>query len=431
MTIKSDFPALSKTVNGRTVCYLDSAASAQKPKQVIEAMNRVMQEHYANVHRGVYTFGSLTSTAFENARAKVAKFLNAASEKEIVFTRNSTEAINLVAATFGETLQAGDEIILTELEHHANIVPWWMLAQKKGVVIKVLPIREGGALDLAQFDKLLSPKTKLLAVTHMSNALGTINPVARMADKARAVGAKVLIDGSQAVVHVPVDVQDIGADFYVFTGHKLYGPSGIGVLWGRYDVLNSLPPYQGGGEMIELVSFDTVTFKEAPYRFEAGTPPIVEAIGLGAAIDYYTSLDKVVPAQAGILSGTGTLDPRQYAAHIGMAGADKKVIHLHEALLLADAETRLAAIPGVKIYSRAPMRAAILNFTLDGIHPHDAATIFDQLGVAVRAGHHCTQPLMKALGVTATLRASFAAYNNSDDVARLEEAVLKARKMLA
>lgn len=431
MTIKSDFPALSKTVNGRTVCYLDSAASAQKPKQVIEAMNRVMQEHYANVHRGVYTFGSLTSTAFENARAKVAKFINAASEKEIVFTRNSTEAINLVAATFGETLQAGDEIILTELEHHANIVPWWLLAQKKGVVIKVLPIREGGALDLSQFDSLLSPKTKLLAVTHMSNALGTINPVARMADKARAAGAKVLVDGSQAVAHLPVDVQMIGADFYVFTGHKLYGPTGIGVLWGKYDALNSLPPYQGGGEMIEQVSFDQITFKEAPYRFEAGTPPIVEAIGLGAAIDYLLSLDKVVPAQAGILSGTGTLDARQYAAHIGMAGADKKPIHLHEALLLADAETRLAAIPGVKILSRAPMRAAILSFVIDGVHPHDAATIFDQIGVAVRAGHHCAQPLMKAMGVTATLRASFAAYNNSDDVARLEEAVLKARKMLS
>lgn len=400
MNIKPDFPALARIVNGRPVAYLDSAASAQKPRAVIDAMNKVLTEHYSNVHRGVYTFGSLTSTAFENARAKVARFLNAASEKEIVFTRNATEAINLVAATFGESLQAGDEILLTELEHHANIVPWWFLKQKKGVALRVVPVLENGALDMDAFDRALSPKTKLLAVTHMSNALGTINPVADIVKKAKAVGAKVLVDGSQAAVHCDVDVQTIGADFYVFTGHKLYGPSGIGVLWGRYDVLAALPPYQGGGEMIEQVSFDTITFKEPPYRFEAGTPAIVEAIGLGAAVDYYSALDR-------------------------------KAVHAAEAAMLAEAEKRLRAINSVKIWSNAPQRAAILSFTMDGIHPHDIATVFDQLGLAVRAGHHCAQPLMKAMGTPATVRASFAAYNTLEDVERLEEGVLKVKKLFA
>lgn len=400
MTIKSDFPALSRTVNGCIVSYLDSAASAQKPQAVIDAMDKVMAEHYANVHRGVYEFGSKTSIAYENARKKIAAFLNAGSDKEIVFTRNATEAINLVASTFGETLKAGDEIILTELEHHANIVPWWFLKEKRGLVLRVVPVLETGALDMAAFDKLLSPKTKLLAVTHMSNALGTVNPVAEMAVKAKAMGAKVLVDGSQAVVHLDVDVQKTGADFYVFTGHKLYGPSGIGVLWGRYDVLESLPPYQGGGEMIEQVTFDKITFKEPPYRFEAGTPAIVEAIGLGAAVDYYAALDRAA-------------------------------VHANENKLLLEAEKRLAAVPGVRVWSRAPSRAAILSFTMDKIHPHDVATIFDQLGLAVRAGHHCAQPLMKKLGTPATVRASFAAYNDMSDVERLAEGVDKVKKIFA
>lgn len=400
MTIKSDFPALAQIVNGRSVAFLDSAASAQKPQAVIDAMDVVLTTHYANVHRGVYTFGSKTSLAFEEARRKVARFLNAASDKEIVFTRNATEAINLVATTFGESLNAGDEIILTTLEHHANIVPWWFLTQKKGVVLRVVPVLPNGALDMDTFDKFLSPKTKLLAVTQMSNALGTINPVTEMAAKAHSVGAKVLVDGSQAVVHLDVDMQKLGADFYVFTGHKLYGPSGIGVLWARYDVLNALPPYQGGGEMIDQVAFDNVTFKDAPYRFEAGTPAIVEAIGLGAAVDYYSQLDI-------------------------------KAVHANENALLLEAEKRLSAISGVKIWSQAPQRAAILSFTMDKIHPHDIATVFDQLGLAVRAGHHCAQPLMKALGTPATVRASFAAYNTIDDVDRLEEGVLKVKKLFA
>ena len=395
--IKDDFPALAQSVNGRTVCYLDSAASAQKPRVVIDAMTRVMEEHYSNVHRGVYTFGALTTVAFEDARKKIARFINAASENEIVFTRNATEAVNLVAASWGASLNAGDEILLTELEHHANIVPWYLLKEKKGVVLKVVPILENGALDIAAFDRLLTKKTKLVAVTQMSNALGTVTPIKEIIAKAKAVGAKTLVDGSQGVVHLFTDVRDMGCDFYVFTGHKLYGPSGVGVLYGRSEVLAGMPPYQGGGEMIEQVSFEKITFKEPPYRFEAGTPAIIEVIGLGAAVDY----------------ASGVLD------------------FAHEKRLLDAAEKGVEAIPGVKIYSRAPDRAAILSFTMEKAHPHDVATIFDQLGVAVRAGHHCAQPLMKALGVQATVRASFGVYNTMDDVARLVEGVEKVRKIFS
>lgn len=399
LALKSDFPALAQKVNGRPVAYLDSAASAQKPQAVIDAMTRVMTDHYANVHRGIYTFGAKTSAAYESAREKVARFLNAASEKQIIFTRNATEAINLVAATWGETfLGEGDEIILTALEHHANIVPWHMLRQRKGVVIKVVPILANGALDMAAYDALLSSKTKLVAFTHMSNALGTVTPAAEMIAKAHAVGAKTLVDGSQAAVHLDIDVQALDADFYVFTGHKLYGPTGIGVLYGKADVLAAMPPYQGGGEMIEDVSFDAITYKEPPYRFEAGTPAIVEAIGLGAAIDW-------------------------------IAGIDKPAALAHEAKLLEMAEEKLRAIDGLRIFSNAPERASILSFALDGVHPHDLATVFDQLGLCVRAGHHCAQPLMRVLGVTATVRASFALYNNAEDVDRLAEAILKAKRL--
>lgn len=397
--LKADFPALAQKVNGYPVAYLDSAASAQKPQAVMDAMTRVMTDHYSNVHRGVYSFGAKTSAAFENARSKVATFLNAGSDKNIVFTRNATEAINLVAATWGRTfLQAGDEIILSDLEHHANIVPWHFLVKEKGVVLKVIPVLADGSLDMAVFDALLSPKTKLLAITQMSNALGTIVPVAQMIAKAKAVGAKTLIDGSQAVVHCDVDVAALDTDFYVFTGHKLYGPSGIGVLYGKPDVLADMPPYQGGGEMIEHVSFDDVTFKEPPYRFEAGTPAIVEAIGLGAALDW-------------------------------LAATDKKAIIAHEAMLLSAAEDKLADIGGVTLFSKAADRASILSFAIDGVHPHDISTIFDQLGLCVRAGHHCAQPLMKKLGVTATVRASIALYNTMEDVDRLAEGILKVKRL--
>jgi cysteine desulfurase / selenocysteine lyase len=399
--LKRDFPVLAQQVNGRPVAYLDSAASAQKPKAVIEAMSRVMEEHYSNVHRGVYAFGAKTSVAYEEARKKVAQFLNAGKPQEIIFTRNTTEAINLAAASWGGTfLNAGDEVILTELEHHANIVPWYFLKEQKGVVLKVVPILKNGALDMAAFDAALSKKTRLVAVTHMSNALGTVNPVGEIVRKSRDAGAKTLIDGSQAVVHLDVDVREIACDFYAFTGHKLYGPSGIGVLYGRAEVLDAMPPYQGGGEMIEQVSFDRITYKEPPYRFEAGTPAIVEAIGLGAAVDYFSGLDRAA-------------------------------VHAHEAGLLAAAEKRLAAIEGVRIWSQAPERAAILSFTVDKVHPHDVATIFDQLGLCVRAGHHCAQPLMKALGTPATVRASFGLYNTMDDVERLAEGVMKVKKLFA
>jgi cysteine desulfurase/selenocysteine lyase len=395
---KKDFPALRSKVNGRDVAYLDSASSAQKPYAVIDAMAGLMSTHYANVHRGVYDFASKTSAAYESARGKVAGFLNAATDKEIVFTRNTTEAINLVAATWGQGLKPGDEVILTALEHHANIVPWVRLKKERGIVIRVVPIDVSGALDMAAFKSFLSAKTKLVSVIHMSNALGTVNDVAEICRLARASGAVTLVDGSQAAAHLPVDVQKIGCDFYVFTGHKLYGPSGIGVLYGRADVLRDMPPYQGGGEMIEAVSFDDVTFKDPPYRFEAGTPAIVEVIGLGAAIDYFKA-----------------------------AGIEK--IHRHEQELLHAAEKRIAALPGVKIFSKAPQRAATVSFTLAGVHPHDAATIFDQMGLCVRAGHHCAQPLMKVLGVPATIRASFAMYNDMNDVERLAEGITRVQKM--
>lgn len=398
--IKADFPALAQIVNKRPVCYLDSANSAQKPQAVINAMSAVMEQHYANVHRAVYSFGAQTTVAFEGARKKVAQYLNAKSEREIVFTRNATEAINLVANSYGSSLTAGDEIIVSELEHHANIVPWYMLAQRVGVVLRVVPITADGGFDIATYQSLLSDKTKLVALTHMSNALGTVLPVAEITALAHAKGAKVLLDGSQAAVHCAVDVQMIGCDFYVLTGHKMYGPTGIGVLYGKKEWLDAMPPYQGGGEMIDSVAFDNITYKDAPYRFEAGTPPIIEAIGLGAAVDY-------------------------------CSGLDLAAVHAHESALSHAAEERLRALGGVTIYGNAPVRTSIVSFNIDGVHPHDVATIFDQLGVAVRAGHHCAQPLMKALGVAATIRASFALYNTMDDVARLEEAVRKAQELFA
>lgn len=398
--IRQDFPALSQTVNGRRICYLDSASSAQKPQAVIDAMAAVMTDHYANVHRGVYTFSAKTSLAFESARKKVAGFIGAASEKEIVFTRNATEAINLVATTLGETLEAGDEIILSELEHHANIVPWYFLKEKKGVVLKIVPILADGTLDLDAFQKLLSSKTKILTVTQMSNVLGTVVPVAEMIRAAKAVGAKTLVDGSQSAAHLDINVRELGCDFFVFTGHKLYGPTGVGVLYGLRAALAALPPYQGGGEMIESVSFDKVTFKEPPYRFEAGTPAIVEAIGLGAAIDYLLT-------------------------------QDVKALRAHEHLLLAQAKENLKKIEGVRLFEGGKGQAAVLSFNVGNVHPHDVATVFDQMGVAVRAGHHCAQPLMKSLGIAATVRASFSFYNTLEDVERLVEAVQKTRKIFA
>jgi|AntRauTorcE11897_2_1112592.scaffolds.fasta_scaffold01918_7 cysteine desulfurase/selenocysteine lyase len=395
--IRDDFPALQKDVNGKLVTFLDSAASAQKPYQVIEAMSDVMHDHYANVHRGVYEFSQQTTLKFEDARRKVAGFLNAASEDEIIFTRNTTEAINLFAQSWGrQNLTADDEIILTTLEHHANIVPWHMLRAEIGFTIKIAPIHEDGAINMSAYRELLTEKTKLVSMIGMSNAIGTVLPVQQMTALAKQAGATVMIDATQSVVHMDVDVREIGCDFLAFTGHKLYGPTGIGVLYGRAELLEAMPPYQGGGEMIETVSFDEVTYKSAPARFEAGTPAIVEVIGLGAAIDYIQQFDKTD-------------------------------IQAHEKSLLDMATRGIEHIEGVHIHGTTADKASILSFTMEGIHPHDIGTIFDQMGIAVRAGHHCAQPLMKVLNVPATVRASFAIYNTEQDVERLIEAIHKVK----
>lgn len=396
--VKQDFPALMQDVRGKPLAFLDTAASAQKPQMVIERMSSVMQEHYANVHRGLYDYSQKTTLAFEQARKTVANFVHADRENEIIFTRNATEAINLVAATWGQGLKAGDEIIISALEHHANIVPWHFLVEKYGAVLKQIPLLGNGMLDMDAYAAMLSDKTKMVAVTHMSNAIGTINNVQKMTEMAKSVGATVLIDGSQAVVHMPVDVQAIGCDFYVFTGHKLYGPTGIGVLWGKYDMLMELPPYQGGGEMIDKVSMTEVTYKKPPHRFEAGTPAIIEAIGLGAAIEY-------------------------------MMQYDVSEVQTHEHSLMMQAIHETKDIAGLNLHTATEDFGAIFSFTMDDIHVHDIGTILDQMGVAVRAGHHCAQPLMEALNVQATVRASFAMYNTVEDVTQFAEALRKVKNI--
>jgi cysteine desulfurase/selenocysteine lyase len=384
--VRADFPILSRTVHGKPLVYLDSAASAQKPRTVIDSMTRFYEEDYANIHRGVHYLSQRATDAFEGARAKVARFINAEKADEIVFTRNATEAINLVAQSWGRKhLGPGDEIVLTELEHHANIVPWQLLRAEKGFEIKVAPIDDAGQIRLDETAKLIGPKTRLVAFSHMSNALGTILPVREIVRMARAQGAAVLIDGCQAIAHRPVDVRALDADFYVFSGHKLYGPTGIGVLYGKYALLDAMPPYQGGGDMIERVTFARTTFKEPPHRFEAGTPAIVEAVGLAAAIDYLAELG-----------------PSFVAAH--------------EDDVLAYATERLEAVSGLTLYGNTPDKGGILSFTMEGAHAHDVATILDQQGVAVRAGHHCAHPLMDRLGVTATARASIALYTTRGEI---------------
>jgi cysteine desulfurase/selenocysteine lyase len=388
-SVRADFPALSLEINGYPLAFLDSGASAQKPNQVLDRMDQAYRSEYANVHRGAYTLSQLATDNYENARLTVANFLNAKTPDEIVFTRNVTAAINLVAYSYGRTfLSAGDEVIISHMEHHANIVPWQLLRDAIGIEIRVVPIDECGNFLMEEFKKLLGPKTKLVAVTQVSNVLGTILPVKEIVQQAHNVGAHVLIDGCQGVVHEGVDVQDLDAEFYAFTGHKLYGPSGIGVLWGKLDLLNSMPPYEGGGDMIENVTFEKTTYREAPARFEAGTPPIVEAVGLAAAIDYVKS--------------------------IGLEN-----IANHESKLLTYATNELSQIDGLRIIGQADNKAPIISFVLDGVHPHDIGTIIDSRGVAVRAGHHCAQPLMDRYELAATARASLAMYNNTDDIDQL------------
>ena len=396
--VRAQFPILSRQVHGRPLVYLDNAASAQKPEAVVGAMAGAMRNSYANVHRGVHALANEATEAFEAARESVAGFINAGSASDVVFTKGGTQAINIVAA--GLDVRPGDEIVLSVMEHHSNIVPWHFLRERKGALLRWIDVGEDGEIDLAALDSLITPRTKMVAVTHMSNVLGTRTPAAEIARIAHAKRAPVLFDGCQAVVHGRVDVRALDADFYVFTGHKLYGPTGIGVLYGKPERLRALPPFEGGGEMIDIVERERITYNEPPYRFEAGTPPIVEAIGLGAAIAW-------------------------------LEAQDRDGLEAHEAALRNRAMSALRDLNWVKLYGRAPDKGAIIAFSVEGAHPHDVAQILDRQGIAVRAGHHCAQPLMQRLGVASTARASFACYNRLEDVDVLIEALHKARKMLS
>ena len=395
--VRADFPALHQQVNGRPLVYLDNAATTQKPQPVLDALLGFYSRDCANVHRGVHALSQRATDAYEGARETVARFLNA-RPREIVFTRGTTEAINLVAYSYGSRLLPGDEILITELEHHSNIVPWQMLAERTGARLRVAPIDDRGEIILEEFQRLLGPRTRIVAVAHVSNALGTVNPVEEICRLAHTYGARVLVDGAQAVPHLAVDVRALDCDFYAFSGHKIYGPTGIGVLFGRWELLEAMPPYQGGGDMIRSVTFEKTLYNDPPYRFEAGTPHIAGAIGLAAAIEYVTRL-----------------------------GLEE--IRRHEQQLLEAATRALEEIPGVRIVGTAAHKAAVVSFVLDGVHPHDVATVLDHEGVAVRAGHHCAQPLMERFGLPATTRASFALYNTLEEVDALARAVRRAREL--
>jgi cysteine desulfurase/selenocysteine lyase len=399
MRLRADFPILAEKVHGRDLVFLDSAASAQKPRAVIAAMATAMERQYANVHRGLHWMSERTTEAYEGARDAVARLLNAPDRHEIIFTRNSTEAINLVAHSFGRgVLRPGQAVVISEMEHHANIVPWQMLRDAHGIELRIAPITDAGEIDMAALEALLADrKVGLVAITHMSNVLGSYTPAARLARLAHAFGAKILLDGSQAIVHRRVDVQVLDADFYVFTGHKLYGPTGIGVLWARRELLERMPPFLGGGDMISSVSFARSTWAAVPHKFEAGTPAILEAIGLAAAIAYVEAIG--------------------YEA-----------IAAHEAALTEHALALLAKIPGLCVFGAAQDRGGVVSFTLESAHPHDVATLLDRQGIAVRAGHHCAEPLMHRLGIESTARASFALYTTQGEVDALAEGILKVRE---
>lgn len=397
---RQDFPILSETVHGKPLVYLDNAATSQKPSSVIECDTRYYGEINANVHRGVHSLSQRATDAFESARDTVRRFVNAARREEIVFVRGTTEAINLVAASFGQRLRSGDEILITEMEHHSNIVPWQLLCERSGATLRVAPIDDTGELRLDEFARLLGPATRLVAVTQLSNALGTINPVRQLVELAHAAGAVVLVDGAQAAAHLPGDVQALDCDFYAFSGHKLYGPTGIGVLYGKATLLETMPPYQGGGDMIRQVTFAKTTYNDLPYKFEAGTPHIAGAIGLGAAIDYVNT--------------------------IGLSA-----IAAHEQVLLAYATEQAVQIPGLRLIGTARDKASILSFTVEGVHPHDVGTVLDLEGVAVRAGHHCAMPVMAHFGLPATVRASFALYNTVEEVDVLMRAIRKAQEVFS
>jgi cysteine desulfurase/selenocysteine lyase len=397
--VRRDFPILNQRVHGKPLVYLDNAATTQKPLAVIDAMVKSYAQENANIHRGVHLLSERATRAYEEARAKVQRFLNAANAREIIFVRGTTEAINLVAQTFGRAnFGRGDEVLVTEMEHHSNIVPWQLLCDEKGAHLKVLPITDEGELRIDLLDGLLTNRTKIVAVVHVSNSLGTINPISTIVETAHARGIPVLVDGAQAVAHMPVDVQALGADFYAFSGHKLFGPTGIGVLWGRLPLLEGMPPYQGGGDMISAVTFKKTTYNAVPNKFEAGTPNIAGSIGLGAAIDY-------------------------------VEGLDFNAVRSYEQDLLEYGTRALAAVPGVRMIGTAARKASILSFVMDEVHPHDIGTILDQEGVAIRTGHHCTQPLMDRLSVPATARASLALYNTKEEIDALVGALAKVREI--
>jgi cysteine desulfurase / selenocysteine lyase len=399
--IRRDFPILNQQINGHPLVYLDNAASSQKPVQVIEAVDQYYRLDNANVHRGVHRLSQRATDAYEGARSKIRGFLNATSDKEIIFVRGATEAINLVAQSFVRPqLQAGDEILISYLEHHANIVPWQMVCEQTGATLKIIPMTESGELNLSGLDELLTDKTKIMAVGQVSNALGTVNPVKQMTEKAKAKGIPVLIDGAQAVPHMQVDVQELDCDFYVFSGHKMFAPTGIGALYGKQALLEAMLPWQGGGDMILSVSFDHTEYNALPYKFEAGTPHIAGAVGLGAAIDYMQSI-----------------------------GIEKIAAYEHALLELATA--KLSAIDGVRIVGTAEHKASVLSFLIEDVHPHDVGTIFDQQGVAIRAGHHCAQPVMQYYGIAATARASFAFYNTEQEIDALVKAIHTTQELFA
>lgn len=399
--VRQDFPALATQVYGKPLVYLDNAASAQKPQSVLDRMTQAYTSEYANVHRGLHYLANAATEAYEGGRIKVAQFINAARTEEVIFTRNATEAINLAASSWGApNIKEGDEIVLSIMEHHSNIVPWHFLRERQGAVIKWAPVDDEGNFLIDEFEKLLTAKTRLVAITQMSNALGTIVPVKDVVRIAHARGIPVLVDGSQGAVHLPIDVQDLGCDFYVFTGHKVYGPTGVGVLWAKYDHLVAMRPYNGGGEMIREVSCDVVTYGDPPHKFEAGTPAIVEAVGLGAAIDYVNSI-----------------------------GKERIAAHEHD--LTTYAQERLREINSLRLIGTARGKGPVISFELKGAHAHDVATVIDRQGIAVRAGTHCVMPLLERFNVTATCRASFGMYNTREEVDHLAQALLKARDLFA
>ena len=402
--LRAHFPALGQSVNGKPLVYLDSAASTLKPQAVIDALSHYYAYDHSNVHRGAHALADRATAAFEAARDTVARFLSGPGEavrrEEIIWTRGTTEAINLVAQSWGgANLSTGDEVLISEMEHHANIVPWQMVCERTGATLKVIPVTDAGELDLEAFEALLSERTKLLAVTHVSNVLGTVNPVAWLIEKAQGVGAKVLIDGAQAVAHIELDLKALDADFYVFSGHKLYGPTGIGVLYGKFELLAAMPPWQGGGEMIDRVSFEGTTYQAPPFRFEAGTPHIAGAVGLGAAIEWLQCLDR-------------------------------RALEAHEAKVFTALDAALKAEPGVRVLGAGPRRLGAVSFTVEGAHPSDVGAFLDQAGVAVRTGHHCCQPLMARFGVPGTVRASLALHSSEADVMAFCEALGKAKRFL-